>query len=102
MGPTLPSEPPATGSRRAKPAAPHAFRLRTHGALRLPHVDGARAVARLYSPAPMSITDNPTVPLRAALVAVQLPDVDDDAFAASLAELRRLGRTLGVAGRRHA
>jgi len=44
----------------------------------------------------MSITDNPTVPLRAAIVAVQLPDTDDDTFAASVAELHRLGRTLGV------
>src|SRR3954454_15209593 len=44
----------------------------------------------------MSITDNPTIPLRAAIVAVQLPDADDDAFAASIAELHRLGRTLGV------
>jgi GTP-binding protein HflX len=35
-------------------------------------------------------------PLRAALVAVQLPGVDDAAFAASVAELERLGRTLGV------
>jgi GTP-binding protein HflX len=35
-------------------------------------------------------------PLRAALVAVQLPGVDDAAFAASVAELHRLGRTLGV------
>jgi GTP-binding protein HflX len=35
-------------------------------------------------------------PLRAALVAVQLPDVDDDAFAASVAELGRLGSTLGL------
>jgi GTP-binding protein HflX len=34
--------------------------------------------------------------LRAALVAVQTPDVDDAAFAASIAELKRLGRTLGV------
>jgi GTP-binding protein HflX len=34
--------------------------------------------------------------LRAALVAVQTPDVDDAAFTASIAELRRLGRTLGV------
>ena len=34
--------------------------------------------------------------LRAALVAVQTPDVDDAAFAASVAELERLGRTLGV------
>jgi GTP-binding protein HflX len=37
-----------------------------------------------------------TEPLRAAIVAVQLPDTDDDAFAASVAELHRLGRTLGV------
>src|SRR3954467_13237204 len=44
----------------------------------------------------MSITDNPSIPLRAAIVAVQLPDADDDAFAASIAELHRLGRTLGV------
>src|SRR5450432_987599 len=36
------------------------------------------------------------VPLRAALVAVQLPGVDDAAFAASVAELHRLGRTLGL------
>jgi len=35
-------------------------------------------------------------PLRAALVAVQLPHVDDHAFAASVEELGRLGRTLGV------
>ena len=35
-------------------------------------------------------------PLRAALVAVQLPDVTDAAFAASVEELHRLGRTLGV------
>jgi len=45
----------------------------------------------------MSTSDSPPVPLRAAIVAVQLPDVDDRAFAASLAELHRLGRTLGVA-----
>ena len=45
----------------------------------------------------MSMSDSPPVPLRAAIVAVQLPDVDDRAFAASLAELHRLGRTLGVA-----
>ena len=43
------------------------------------------------------MSDSPPVPLRAAIVAVQLPDVDDRAFAASLAELHRLGRTLGVA-----
>ena len=40
--------------------------------------------------------DSPPVALRAAVVAVQLPDVDAQSFAASLAELRRLGRTLGV------
>src|SRR3954451_13597159 len=44
----------------------------------------------------MSITENPTIPLRAAIVAVQLPDADDDAFAASVAELHRLRRTLGL------
>ena len=37
----------------------------------------------------------PTSP-RVALVAVQLPDADDQAFAASIAERVRLGRTLGV------
>jgi GTPase len=42
------------------------------------------------------MSDSPSVPLRAAVVAVQLPGVDDRAFAASIAELRRLGRTLGV------
>ena len=41
-------------------------------------------------------SDSSSVPLRAAVVAVQLPGVDDQAFAASIAELRRLGRTLGV------
>src|SRR5262245_5806362 len=40
--------------------------------------------------------DESSRPLRAALVAVQVPEVDDAAFAASLAELSRLGRTLGV------
>ncbi|HVT05933.1 MAG TPA: GTPase HflX [Polyangia bacterium] len=34
--------------------------------------------------------------MRAAILAVQLPEVDDAAFAASLAELHRLGQTLGV------
>ncbi|HXJ22361.1 MAG TPA: GTPase HflX [Polyangia bacterium] len=34
---------------------------------------------------------------RAAIVAVQLPDVDDRAFEASVAELHRLARTLGTA-----
>jgi GTP-binding protein HflX len=43
------------------------------------------------------MSDSPPVPLRAAVVAVHLPGVDDKAFAASLAELHRLGRTLGVA-----
>jgi GTPase len=42
------------------------------------------------------MSDSPPVPLRAAVVAVQLPGVDAQSFAASLAELRRLGRTLGV------
>jgi GTP-binding protein HflX len=40
--------------------------------------------------------DGAAGPVRAALVAVQLPGVDDTAFAASVAELGRLGRTLGV------
>ena len=44
----------------------------------------------------MSLSDDAPAPLRAALVAVQLPDVDDAAFAASVAELHRLGQTLGV------
>jgi GTP-binding protein HflX len=42
------------------------------------------------------MSDEAPSPVRAALVAVQLPDVDDAAFAASVAELHRLGRTLGV------
>ena len=42
------------------------------------------------------MSDDPSEPVRAALVAVQLPDVDDVAFASSIAELHRLGRTLGV------
>jgi GTPase len=42
------------------------------------------------------VSDEPPEPVRAALVAVQLPDVDDAAFASSIAELHRLGRTLGV------
>jgi GTP-binding protein HflX len=41
-------------------------------------------------------SDDAPAPLRAALLAVQLPDADDAAFAASVAELHRLGRTLGV------
>jgi GTPase len=44
----------------------------------------------------MSPADVSPAPLRAAMVAVQLPDADDGAFAASLSELHRLGRTLGV------
>lgn len=39
------------------------------------------------------LTEQPT---RAVLVAVQLPDVDDAAFASSMAELRRLATTLGL------
>src|SRR5258705_2208522 len=35
-------------------------------------------------------------PRKAVLVAVQRPDVDDAEFAESLAELRRLGKTLGL------
>jgi GTP-binding protein HflX len=52
----------------------------------------------IYFRPPMSTPalENQTGPLRAAIVAVQLPDADDDAFAASVAELHRLGRTLGV------
>jgi GTP-binding protein HflX len=42
------------------------------------------------------MSDEAPAPVRAALVAVQLPDADDAAFAASVAELYRLGRTLGV------
>jgi GTPase len=42
------------------------------------------------------LSENSSGPLRAAVVAVQLPDADDDAFAASIAELKRLGHTLGV------
>ena len=34
--------------------------------------------------------------MRAAILAVQLPGVDDHAFAASIAELHRLAQTLGV------
>src|SRR5688572_20847544 len=44
-----------------------------------------------------AVSDRPEgAPIRAALLAIQLPDADDAAFAASLAELGRLGRTLGV------
>jgi GTP-binding protein HflX len=42
------------------------------------------------------VSDEASEPARAVLVAVQLPDVDDAAFASSIAELHRLGRTLGV------
>jgi GTP-binding protein HflX len=45
----------------------------------------------------MSITsDRDSAPRRAVLVAVQLHDVDDIAFASSVAELHRLARTLGL------
>ena len=59
---------------------------------------GGGAIPRLYTRALMSTTlsESSTGPLRAAIVAVQLPDADDEAFAASVAELHRLGRTLGV------
>jgi GTP-binding protein HflX len=40
--------------------------------------------------------DGTSQPLRAALVAVQLPDADDTAFSGSVAELGRLARTLGL------
>jgi len=41
--------------------------------------------------------DSPEAPRpRAAIVAVQLPDVDDRAFASSITELERLARTLGL------
>ena len=43
-----------------------------------------------------SASDVTPSPIRAALVAIQLPGVDDAAFAASVSELHRLGRTLGV------
>src|SRR5437868_5896709 len=43
-----------------------------------------------------SASDGTPAPIRAALVAIQLPGVDDAAFSASVAELHRLGRTLGV------
>ena len=44
------------------------------------------------------MSDSSPVPLRAAVVAVQLPGVDDQAFAASIAELRRLGIYRRAAG----
>jgi len=44
----------------------------------------------------MSDADGTPSPIRAALVAIQLPGVDDAAFTASVSELHRLGRTLGV------
>src|SRR5438876_4846480 len=41
--------------------------------------------------------DSPEAPRpRAAIVAVQLPDVDDGAFVSSITELERLARTLGL------
>ena len=43
-----------------------------------------------------NLFDDATGPVRAAIIAVQLPGVDDAAFTASVAELGRLGRTLGV------
>jgi GTP-binding protein HflX len=43
----------------------------------------------------MSLGTSDELP-RAVLVAIQLPNVEDTAFAASVAELERLGRTLGV------
>jgi len=42
------------------------------------------------------LSEKETGPLRAVLVAVQVQGVDDGAFAASLAELGRLARTLGL------
>jgi GTPase len=42
------------------------------------------------------VTDDSDRPPRAALLAVQLPDVDAAAFASSVAELGRLARTLGL------
>jgi GTPase len=49
------------------------------------------------TPAISAMSDRPDgAPVRAVLLAIQLPDVDDAAFAASIAELGRLGRTLGV------
>ena len=45
----------------------------------------------------MSLTPDPdSRPLRAVLLAVHLHDVDDVAFASSVAELHRLARTLGL------
>ena len=45
----------------------------------------------------MSTTsDSETVPLRAVLLAVQVPEVDDVAFQSSIAEMHRLARTLGL------
>ena len=57
---------------------------------------GERAVHGKRSILPGPMPYSPPTPLRAALVAVQLPDADDQAFAASIAEMVRLGRTLGV------
>ena len=41
-------------------------------------------------------SSEPTERPRAVIAAVQLPDVDDDSFASSIAELRRLATTLGL------
>src|SRR5205814_905675 len=65
-----------------------AVRVLASGSERTVH--GKRSI--LPGPMPYS----PPAPLRAALMAVQLPDTDDQAFAASIAEMVRLGRTLGV------
>jgi GTP-binding protein HflX len=43
-----------------------------------------------------STVDPPSEPLRAVLVAVQLAEVGDVAFASSVAEMHRLARTLGL------
>jgi GTP-binding protein HflX len=56
-------------------------------------------VATVYTRRPMpdpSAPHDPSTPPRAALVAVQLPDADEQAFATSIAEMVRLARTLGV------
>jgi GTP-binding protein HflX len=42
------------------------------------------------------MADQQELPTRAAILAVQLPDVSDTAFTSSLAELGRLARTLGL------
>src|SRR3954454_12318177 len=52
----------------------------------------ARLLVRCPSPAMYDTDENPV--RTAVLVAVQRPDVEDDEFAESLAELRRLAKTL--------